>query len=117
MTAVVSGRIWQSLPAADRELIAKTVKTTLDAPIDELVGNGPKLIESFKNAPIPIRQVLGRRLPGRHHAIPRRPVAQHRCHRQGMDGLIRDGAAAPTHVRTSSSASSFASTSWAAAPR
>ena len=29
--AVVSGLVWQSLPAADRELITKTVKTTLDA--------------------------------------------------------------------------------------
>jgi hypothetical protein len=27
--AVVSGLDWQSLPAADRELITKTVKTTL----------------------------------------------------------------------------------------
>ena len=57
MAAVVSGRVWQSLPAADRELIAKTVKTTLDAQIDELAGNEPALIENFKNAPIPIRQV------------------------------------------------------------
>ena len=57
MAAVVSGRVWQSLPAADRELITKTVKSTLDAQIDELAGNEPKLIENFKNAPIPIRQV------------------------------------------------------------
>jgi TRAP-type C4-dicarboxylate transport system substrate-binding protein len=57
MAAVVSGRVWQSLPAADKELIAKTVKATLDAQIDELAGNKPKLIENFRNAPIPIRQV------------------------------------------------------------
>ncbi|MHC2280191.1 TRAP-type C4-dicarboxylate transport system substrate-binding protein [Bradyrhizobium diazoefficiens] len=57
MAAVVSGRVWQSLPAADRELIAKTVKSTLDAQIDELAGNEPALIENFKNAPILIRQV------------------------------------------------------------
>jgi TRAP-type C4-dicarboxylate transport system substrate-binding protein len=57
MAAVVSGRVWQSLPAADRELITKTVKSTLDAQIDELAGNEPKLVENFKNAPIPIRQV------------------------------------------------------------
>jgi TRAP-type C4-dicarboxylate transport system substrate-binding protein len=57
MAAVVSGRVWQSLPAADRELITKTVKSTLDAQIDELAGNEPKLIENFKSAPIPIRQV------------------------------------------------------------
>ena len=60
MAAVVSGRVWQSLPAADRELITKTVKSTLDAQIDELAGNEPKLIENFKNAPIPIRQVTPR---------------------------------------------------------
>jgi TRAP-type C4-dicarboxylate transport system substrate-binding protein len=57
MAAVVSGRVWQTLPAADRELIAKTVKSTLDAQIDELASNEPALIENFKNAPIPIRQV------------------------------------------------------------
>src|SRR4051812_6493970 len=57
MAAVVSGRVWQTLPAADRELITKTIKTTLDAQIDELAGNEPTLIENFKNAPIPIRQV------------------------------------------------------------
>jgi TRAP-type C4-dicarboxylate transport system substrate-binding protein len=57
MAAVVSGRVWQSLPAADRELISRTIKTTLDAQIDELAGNEPALIENFKNAPIPIRQV------------------------------------------------------------
>ena len=33
------------------------LKATLDAQIDELAGNEPKLIENFKNAPIPIRQV------------------------------------------------------------
>ena len=48
MAAVVSGRVWQSLPAADKELIAKTVKSTLDAQIDELAGNEPKLIENFQ---------------------------------------------------------------------
>jgi len=57
MAAVVSGRVWQSLPAADRELITKTIKSTLDAQIDELAGNEPTLIQNFKNAPIPIRQV------------------------------------------------------------
>ena len=55
--AVVSGRVWQGLPAADKELITKLVKETLDAQIDELAGNEPTLIENFKKAPIPIRQV------------------------------------------------------------
>jgi TRAP-type C4-dicarboxylate transport system substrate-binding protein len=48
MAAVVSGRVWQSLPAADKELITKAVKATLDAQIDELAAAEPALIENFK---------------------------------------------------------------------
>lgn len=55
--AVVSGRVWQGLPAADRELITKLVKETLNEQIDGLAANEPALIENFKKAPIPIRQV------------------------------------------------------------
>jgi tripartite ATP-independent transporter DctP family solute receptor len=55
--AIVSGRVWQSFPAADRDLITKLVKETLDEQIDGLAGNEPNLIENFKKAPIPIRQV------------------------------------------------------------
>ncbi len=55
--AVVSGRSWQTLPAADKELITKLVKETLDEQIDGLAANEPNLIENFKKAPIPIRQV------------------------------------------------------------
>ncbi|MBN8939010.1 MAG: TRAP transporter substrate-binding protein [Rhizobiales bacterium] len=55
MIALVSGRVWQTVPAADRELITKAVKTALDAQIDELAENEPKLIEQFRAAPIPIR--------------------------------------------------------------
>jgi hypothetical protein len=33
------------------------VKETLDAQIDSLAGDEPNLIENFKKAPIPIRQV------------------------------------------------------------
>jgi len=47
----------QSLPAADRELIAETVKSTLDAQIDELAAGEPALIENFKGTSVPVRQV------------------------------------------------------------
>lgn len=53
--AMVSGRVWQTLPPADRELITRIVKTELDRQIDELAGNEPKLIEQFRAAPITIR--------------------------------------------------------------
>ena len=55
--AVVSGRVWQTLSAADKDLITKLVKETLDEQIDGLAANEPALIENFKRAPIPIRQV------------------------------------------------------------
>jgi TRAP-type transport system periplasmic protein len=55
--AIVSGRVWQTFSAADRELITRLVKETLDEQIDGLAGNEPNLIENFKKAPIPIRQV------------------------------------------------------------
>lgn len=53
--ALVSGRVWQALSFADRELITKTVKAALDIQIDELAGNEPKLVEQFRAAPITIR--------------------------------------------------------------
>jgi TRAP-type C4-dicarboxylate transport system substrate-binding protein len=55
--AIVSGRVWQALPAMDKEIITRMVKETLDAQIDSLAGDEPNLIENFKKAPIPIRQV------------------------------------------------------------
>ncbi|MCA3593976.1 MAG: TRAP transporter substrate-binding protein DctP, partial [Methylobacterium sp.] len=55
--AIVSGRVWQGLPAADKEIITRMVKETLDAQIDSLAGDEPNLIENFRKAPIPIRQV------------------------------------------------------------
>jgi TRAP-type C4-dicarboxylate transport system substrate-binding protein len=55
--AIVSGRVWQTFSAADKDLITKLVKETLDEQIDGLAGNEPTLIENFKKAPIPIRQV------------------------------------------------------------
>ena len=55
--AIMSGRVWQTFSPADRELITKLVKETLDEQIDSLAGNEPNLIENFRKAPIPIRQV------------------------------------------------------------
>lgn len=55
--AIVSGRVWQTFSAADKDLITKLVKETLDEQIDGLAANEPNLIENFKKAPIPIRQV------------------------------------------------------------
>lgn len=48
--ALASGRVWQGMPAADRELIQKTVRAALDEQIDALAGNEPKLVEQFKAA-------------------------------------------------------------------
>ncbi len=55
--AIVSGRVWQTFSAADKDLITKLVKETLDDQIDGLAANEPNLIENFKKAPIPMRQV------------------------------------------------------------
>lgn len=48
--ALVSGRVWQTLSPADRELITKSVKAALDTQIDELAVNEPKLVDQFKAA-------------------------------------------------------------------
>ena len=53
--ALVSGRVWQGMPAADRDLIARAVRSALDAQINELAGNEPKLIEQFRATGIPFR--------------------------------------------------------------
>ena len=53
--ALVSGRVWQTLPAADRDLITRVVKTALNTQIDELADNEPTLIEQFKATKIPFR--------------------------------------------------------------
>jgi len=53
--ALVSGRVWQTLPAADRDLITRVVKTALNTQIDELADNEPNLIEQFKATKIPFR--------------------------------------------------------------
>lgn len=53
--ALVSGRVWQTMPAADRELIQRLVRAELDRQIDELSTNEPRLVEQFRAAPIPVR--------------------------------------------------------------
>lgn len=54
--ALVSGRVWQTMPQADKELITRVVKAALDTQIDELADNEPKLVEQFKAAGATIRQ-------------------------------------------------------------
>jgi TRAP-type transport system periplasmic protein len=55
VVALVSGRVWQNVPNADRELIARTVRAELDRQIDELAENEPRIVEQFRAAPIAIR--------------------------------------------------------------
>lgn len=55
VVALVSGRVWQTLPPAEQQLITKVVKAELDRQIDELAANEPKLIEQFKAASIPVK--------------------------------------------------------------
>lgn len=57
VAALVSGRVWAGMPAADRELITRLIRSNLDQQIAELVENEPRLIEQFRSAPIPIRPV------------------------------------------------------------
>lgn len=57
VAALVSGRVWQGLPHADRDVIARVIRAQLGQQIDELVVNEPKLIEQFRAAPIPIKAV------------------------------------------------------------
>ena len=57
VAALVSGRVWAGMPAADRDLIARLIRSNLDQQIAELVENEPRLIEQFRSAPIPIRPV------------------------------------------------------------
>ena len=53
--ALVSGRVWQTVPAADKEIITRAIKSALDTQIDELAGNEPKLVENFRGTPMTIR--------------------------------------------------------------
>ncbi len=55
--ALASGRVWQILPEADREIIARLTKAALDEQIDATVANEPALLEKFAGAGIPIKDV------------------------------------------------------------
>lgn len=55
--AVVSGRVWSTLPAGDKELIARSVTSVLNEQIDSLAGNEPNLIEKFREAGIAMHEV------------------------------------------------------------
>ncbi len=55
--ALASGRVWRTIDPADRELITRLTKEALSAQIDETVANEPKLVQSFTEAGIPIREV------------------------------------------------------------
>jgi TRAP-type C4-dicarboxylate transport system substrate-binding protein len=54
MVALVSGRVWTTLPAADRELITKVTRAALDAEIDEIVANQPGILDNFSKQPVKI---------------------------------------------------------------
>lgn len=56
--ALVSGRVWQSMPAADRDIITRAVKSALNTQIDELAENEPKLVEQFRATKLPIRTAI-----------------------------------------------------------
>ena len=55
--ALASGRVWQTLPETDREIIARLTKAALDEQIDATVANEPALLEKFAGAGIPIKDV------------------------------------------------------------
>jgi TRAP-type C4-dicarboxylate transport system substrate-binding protein len=54
--ALVSGRVWQAIAPADKEIITHAIKGALDTQIDELAGNEPKIVEQFRATPMTIRQ-------------------------------------------------------------
>ena len=55
VVALVSGRVWAGMPAADRDLITSSVRAALTTQVDELADNEPKLVEQFKATKIPFR--------------------------------------------------------------
>lgn len=57
MVALVSGRVWQGLPEADREILDRATKTALEAQVDELVGNEAGLLTAFEETGIAISTV------------------------------------------------------------
>ena len=55
VVALVSGRVWAGMSAADRDLITSSVRAALTTQVDELADNEPKLVEQFKATKIPFR--------------------------------------------------------------
>lgn len=57
VVALVSGRVWQGLSEADREIIATATSAALEAQIDGLVAEEPQLIANFEESGIAISTV------------------------------------------------------------
>ena len=55
--ALVSGRVWQTLPEADRTLITRLTREELDKQIDATVANEAVLLENFRGAGIKVVDV------------------------------------------------------------
>ena len=52
---LVSGRIWATTPAADKELITRLVKAALDAQINDIVTTEQGLVKKFEETGTPMR--------------------------------------------------------------
>lgn len=55
--AIASGRVWQGMSDADRQLITASLKTVLDQQIDSIAAEEPALIENFKSTGVPMHEV------------------------------------------------------------
>ncbi|HEY0214293.1 MAG TPA: TRAP transporter substrate-binding protein [Paenirhodobacter sp.] len=55
--ALASGRAWQTVPEADRELISTLIREELDKQIDGTVANEPVLLKNFQESGIKIADV------------------------------------------------------------
>lgn len=52
---LVSGRVWQTLPDKDKDLVRGLVRQSLDLQINDIVTTEQGLIDKFRAAPIPIK--------------------------------------------------------------
>jgi TRAP-type C4-dicarboxylate transport system substrate-binding protein len=55
VVALASGRVWQGVSPADRELIGNITRRELGRQVDELAANEPRLLEEFGRTNVPIR--------------------------------------------------------------
>lgn len=55
--ALASGRVWQGVPEADRELITRLTREELDRQIDEVVANEATLLQNFRDTGIKVVDV------------------------------------------------------------